>query len=63
MVVLLDTSYSMGFGDRWERARKAARDAVASSGASDRGSIVLFASGTEISCDRPASARALAAVD
>src|SRR6187397_2713162 len=25
VVVLLDTSYSMGYGDRWERARRAAR--------------------------------------
>ena len=30
VVVLLDTSYSMGFGDRWERAQAAARDEIAS---------------------------------
>ena len=48
LVVLLDTSYSMGYGDRWERARKAAQDAVSSLSASDRGSVVLFSSGTEI---------------
>ena len=27
MVILLDTSYSMGFGDHWTRAQAAARDA------------------------------------
>ena len=49
VVVLLDTSYSMGFGDRWDRARRAAGDAIGALGPSDRGSVVLFASGAEIS--------------
>jgi hypothetical protein len=48
LVVLLDTSYSMGYGDRWERARKAANDAVSGLSSGDRGSVVLFSSGTEI---------------
>ena len=48
LVVLLDTSYSMRYGDRWESARKAAMEAVGSLNASDRGSLVLFSSGTEI---------------
>ena len=48
VVVLLDQSYSIGYGDRWERARAAAYEAVNSLGASDRGSIVLFSSGAEI---------------
>ena len=48
VVVLLDTSYSIGYGDRWERARKAAEDVVSGLSPSDRASIVLFASGTEI---------------
>ena len=49
VVVLLDTSYSMGYGDRWERARAAARNAVIGQlGAADRGSVVLFSSGAEI---------------
>ena len=28
VVVLLDQSYSMGYGDRWDRAKAAARDAI-----------------------------------
>jgi hypothetical protein len=48
VVVLLDTSYSMGFGDRWERARAAAHAEVAKLNAPDRGSVVLFSSGAEI---------------
>lgn len=48
VVVLLDTSYSMGFGDRWQQARAAAADAVQGLGASDRGSVVLFSSAADI---------------
>ena len=48
LVVLLDTSYSMGFADRWERARKAAQDAISGMSGSDRGSVVLFSSGADI---------------
>jgi len=48
VVVLLDTSYSMGFGDRWTRAQAAAREAIGGLTASDRGSVVLFGSGAEI---------------
>jgi hypothetical protein len=48
VVVLLDQSYSMGYGDRWERARAAAHDAIDELGASDRASVVLFSTGAEI---------------
>jgi hypothetical protein len=48
LVVLLDTSYSMGFADRWERARSAAHDAINKMSGSDRGSVVLFSSGADI---------------
>jgi uncharacterized membrane protein len=48
VVVLLDTSYSMGFGDRWERARAAAHEQIADITGADRGSVVLFSSGAEI---------------
>jgi hypothetical protein len=48
VVVLLDTSYSMGFGDRWERARSAAQQVVAGLSSGDRASVVLFSSGAEI---------------
>ena len=48
VVVLLDQSYSMAYGDRWERARTAAREALNGLGPSDRGSVVLFSSNAEI---------------
>ena len=48
LVVLLDTSYSMGFADRWERARSAAQAQIARMSGSDRGSVVLFSSGADI---------------
>jgi hypothetical protein len=48
VVVLLDNSYSMGFGDHWERAVAAARTEFGKLTASDRGSLVLFSSGADI---------------
>jgi hypothetical protein len=48
VVVLLDQSYSLGYGDRWERARQAAYNAIDGLGSRDRGSLVLFSSGAEI---------------
>jgi hypothetical protein len=48
VVVLLDTSYSMGYGPRWAAATEAARGVVSRLGASDRASIVAFGSGTDI---------------
>ncbi len=48
VVVLLDRSYSMGYGDRWARATAAARDAIGAIGPADRASVVLFASGAEV---------------
>ena len=55
VVVLLDQSYSIGYGDRWERARAAAYDAINSLGPADRGSVVLFSSGAEIALRSSAS--------
>jgi len=48
VVVLLDNSYSMGFGDHWQRATSAARDQFAKLSASDRATLVLFSSGADI---------------
>ena len=48
VVILVDRSYSMGYGDRWQRALGAARDVVNGLSASDRGSVVFFASGPEV---------------
>src|SRR5688572_4699219 len=61
LVVLLDVSYSMGYGDRWARAQSAARDALRGLGASDRGSVVLFASGADIAMRSTAEVNALTA--
>jgi aerotolerance regulator-like protein/VWA domain-containing protein len=48
VVVMVDRSYSMGYGDRWARATAAARKAVAGIGQSDKASIVFFASNAEV---------------
>ena len=48
IVVLLDRSYSMGHGDQWERAKRAAADAVRTMSDGDRASLVVFASTAEI---------------
>jgi hypothetical protein len=42
LVVLLDRSYSMAYGDRWSRARAAAERAIAGIGGADRATLVLF---------------------
>jgi Aerotolerance regulator N-terminal/von Willebrand factor type A domain len=42
VVVLLDRSYSMGYGDRWARAAGAAERAIAGLAAADRATLVLF---------------------
>jgi Aerotolerance regulator N-terminal/von Willebrand factor type A domain len=48
LVILLDTSYSMSYSDRWAQARAAAEDALRGLNASDRASLVLFSSGADI---------------
>jgi hypothetical protein len=48
VVVLLDRSYSMGYGTHWERARRAAADTVRGLGGADRVSLVLFGTGAEM---------------
>ena len=48
VVVLIDRSYSMGYGDRWARATAAAADAINAVGPADRASIVFFSSGAEV---------------
>ena len=42
VVIMIDRSYSMAYGDRWTRAVDAAKRAIAGIGANDRASIVLF---------------------
>src|SRR5438046_670050 len=45
VVILLDHSASMGYGDHWERARQAAKKVVSGRGGGDRATLVLFATG------------------
>jgi len=64
VVVLLDRSYSMAYGDRWTRARSAARRVVEGLSGEDRGAIVYFddaaAATGSLTSDR---SRLLAAID
>src|SRR5262245_48548654 len=43
LVVLLDRSSSMGYADRWDRAKDAARKAITSATATDHVTLVVFA--------------------
>ena len=47
VVVVLDRSYSMGYGDRWERAKTEAREVFEGLDASDRASLVFMSRGAE----------------
>ncbi len=64
VVILLDRSHSMGYGDVWTRAQDAARRAVRDLGPSDQGTVAFFASEVEVG-PRAASERAalVAAID
>jgi hypothetical protein len=48
VVIMLDRSYSMGYGDRWARAQAAARNAIDGLVAGDRASLVFFARGADV---------------
>ena len=64
VVILLDRSYSMGYGDRWSRAQAAARQAVQGLTATDHATLILF--GTNAQAEVRASAdlsRVTAAID
>lgn len=64
VVIMLDRSYSMSYADRWEKAQKAARDAVNALGADDHATIVLFASDAEVAVRSTSEhGRLLAAID
>ena len=47
VVVLLDQSASMGYGDHFQRAREAARKAIDGLGGEDKATLVLFARNAE----------------
>src|SRR5204863_487080 len=47
-VILVDVSYSMEYGDRWQKAKAAATDAIRGLNPGDRASLVFFSSGAEV---------------
>ena len=47
VVILVDRSYSMGYGNRWERARDAARGIVRDMAPDDQATIIFFDSGAQ----------------
>src|SRR2546430_2152993 len=47
IVIALDQSASMGYGDHWTRAKDAARNVVRGMGANDRATLVLFGKNAE----------------
>jgi hypothetical protein len=64
VVVLLDHSYSMAYGDRWDRARAAARRAIQNLSRNDHATLILFGTGAELQVRATADlSRVLAAVD
>jgi hypothetical protein len=48
VVILLDKSYSMGYGNHWDRAKDAARAVIGRLAPEDRATVVLFDTGAEI---------------
>ena len=64
VVILLDRSYSMGYGDRWTKAKEAARKAASGLSLSDRASLVLFDANAEVAVrSTEDKGRILAAID
>jgi hypothetical protein len=63
IVVLVDRSYSMGYGDTWTRAQRAVEQALAGATPADRISVVAFADVAEVLVrSTPDRSRAIAAV-
>ena len=48
VVILLDGSYSMAYGDRWSRAVSEVRDVINRLGRGDRAALILFSEGAEL---------------
>src|SRR5204863_3345826 len=57
VVIMLDNSASMGYGDHWDKARASARRVVDGLSAGDRGTLILFGRNAEervrATSDRP----------
>ncbi len=63
VVILLDRSASMGYADRWTRARDAAKKAVRSLAAGDRATLVEFSSDASVASEPMATPdRVIAAI-
>ena len=61
VVLLLDTSHSMGYGGVWARAQAAAKRAVSELGPADRGTVAFFGSEVEVGVRAASERAALAA--
>jgi hypothetical protein len=48
VVILLDRSYSLGYGDRWDRAVAAARQTIDAMNPADRATLAFFDTGVEV---------------
>ena len=64
VVILLDRSYSMSYGDRWARAQAAARQAVQGLTARDHATLILFGTSAQVEVRASADlSRVTAAID
>ena len=64
VVILLDRSYSMGYGDRWTRAQAAARRTVQALGRNDHATLILFGTSAQLEVRATADlSRVTAAID
>jgi hypothetical protein len=64
LVVLLDRSASMGYGNRWNKARDAAKKAVGGLGPTDHATLVLFAGDAQVASEPMAAPnRVIAAIN
>ncbi len=64
LVVLLDRSSSMGYANRWDKARDAAKQAVGALGPTHRATLVLFAGDAQVASEPMASPdRVIAAIN
>ena len=61
LVILLDRSYSMGYGDRWQRAVAEAKKAIDGVAPEDRATLVTFADAAEAESEGSADRAALTA--
>jgi hypothetical protein len=61
VVILLDRSSSMGYANRWQRARDEAKKVVSGLGATDRATLVLFANNAAVASEAMATPASLTA--